>query len=162
MTPTHASRTAQRAADLGGCRLASDQEFGTFTAVDDLDLDVPQGSFFALLGPSGLRQDHDPADGGRASRTPTAGTIQLGDQDITYAQALQASGQHRLPELRALPAPDDLRERRLRAAPAQGKSDVDEQVDEMLELVELRASTRKPPPPSSPAASSSASRWPGR
>ena len=29
------------------------KSFGAFTAVDDLDLDVPRGSFFALLGPSG-------------------------------------------------------------------------------------------------------------
>ena len=29
------------------------KRFGAFTAVDDLDLTVPQGSFFALLGPSG-------------------------------------------------------------------------------------------------------------
>ena len=27
--------------------------FGDFTAVDDIDLVVPRGSFFALLGPSG-------------------------------------------------------------------------------------------------------------
>ena len=37
--------------------------------------------------------------------TPTAGTITLGGDDITHAQALPAAGQHRLPELRALPAP---------------------------------------------------------
>ena len=29
------------------------KRFGSFTAVDDLDLTVPEGSFFALLGPSG-------------------------------------------------------------------------------------------------------------
>ena len=40
--------------------------FGDFTAVDDIDLTVPRGSFFALLGPVGLRQDHDAAHGGRA------------------------------------------------------------------------------------------------
>ena len=29
------------------------KQFGGFTAVDDIDLDIPPGSFFALLGPSG-------------------------------------------------------------------------------------------------------------
>src|SRR6185437_14881579 len=29
------------------------KQFGTFTAVDELDLVVPRGGFFALLGPSG-------------------------------------------------------------------------------------------------------------
>ena len=29
------------------------KRFGSFVAVDDLDLEVPSGSFFALLGPSG-------------------------------------------------------------------------------------------------------------
>ena len=53
-------------------------------------------------------------------RTPTAGTITLGGKDITDAQALPAAGQHGLPELRAVPAPRHLRERRVRAAPAQG------------------------------------------
>ena len=56
--------------------------FAAFTAVDDLDLVVPQGSFFALLGPSGC---------GKTTtlrmvaglEEPTAGTIHLGDDDIT-------------------------------------------------------------------------------
>ena len=59
------------------------KQFGTFTAVDDLDLTVPQGSFFALLGPSGC---------GKTTtlrmvaglEEPTAGTIRLGDQDISH------------------------------------------------------------------------------
>jgi spermidine/putrescine transport system ATP-binding protein len=58
------------------------KSFGAFTAVDDLDLTVPQGSFFALLGPSGC---------GKTTtlrmvaglEEPTAGTVFLGDADIT-------------------------------------------------------------------------------
>jgi spermidine/putrescine transport system ATP-binding protein len=58
------------------------KKFGSFTAVDDLDLTVPQGSFFALLGPSGC---------GKTTtlrmvaglEEPTAGTIRLGAEDIT-------------------------------------------------------------------------------
>ena len=75
------------------------------------------GSFFALLGPSGC---------GKTTtlrmvaglEEPTAGTIMLGDRDIT-TPAVPAAGQHRLPELRAVPAPRHLRERRVRAAPPQ-------------------------------------------
>ena len=58
------------------------KKFGSFVAVDDLDLTVPSGSFFALLGPSGC---------GKTTtlrmiaglETPTAGTITLGADDIT-------------------------------------------------------------------------------
>ena len=56
--------------------------FGDFVAVDDLDLTIPAGSFFALLGPSGC---------GKTTtlrmvaglETPTAGQVLLGDDDIT-------------------------------------------------------------------------------
>ena len=37
-----------------------------FHAVKDLSLDVREGEFMVLVGPSGLRQDHRAADGGRA------------------------------------------------------------------------------------------------
>ena len=54
--------------------------FGDFTAVDDIDLDVPRGSFFALLGPSGC---------GKTTtlrmiaglEQPTAGRVMIGDTD---------------------------------------------------------------------------------
>jgi spermidine/putrescine transport system ATP-binding protein len=39
---------------VGDLRLTGlTKRFGSFTAVDDLDLTIPQGSFFALLGASG-------------------------------------------------------------------------------------------------------------
>ena len=44
------------------------KRFGDFVAVDDLSLTIPAGSFFALLGPSGVRQDHDAADGSGTGR----------------------------------------------------------------------------------------------
>src|SRR3954454_14392739 len=58
------------------------KRFGAFTAVDDLNLTVPKGSFFALLGASGC---------GKTTtlrmiaglEEPTAGRVLLGDQDVT-------------------------------------------------------------------------------
>ena len=56
-------------------------------------------------GPLRLRQDHHAADGRRAwsSRRP-AGSL-IGAHRPDRVTALRAAGQHRLPELRALPAP---------------------------------------------------------
>ncbi|WFE44856.1 ABC transporter ATP-binding protein [Verrucosispora sp. WMMD1129] len=56
--------------------------FGTFTAVDDLSLTVPQGSFFALLGASGC---------GKTTtlrmvaglEEPTSGQVLLNDRDVS-------------------------------------------------------------------------------
>ena len=64
------------------------KRFGSFTAVDDLDLTVPQGSFFALLGPSGC---------GKTTtlrmvaglEEPTVGQITLGGKDITRLRPYQ-------------------------------------------------------------------------
>jgi multiple sugar transport system ATP-binding protein len=56
--------------------------YGPVRAVDDLDLEVPEGAFVTLLGPSGC---------GKSTTLnliagldePTAGTIMLGDRDVT-------------------------------------------------------------------------------
>jgi spermidine/putrescine transport system ATP-binding protein len=68
---------------MGDLRLVDlTKRFGTVTAVDDLDLTVPEGSFFALLGASGcgktttLRMVAGLAE-------PTAGRVLLGDRDIS-------------------------------------------------------------------------------
>lgn len=58
--------------------------------LDDIDLEVPAGEFFALLGPSGC---------GKTTllrliaglETPDSGTIYLGDEDITYSPINQRS-----------------------------------------------------------------------
>ena len=76
-------------ADTGELRLTGvTKRFGDFTAVDDLSLTVPAGSFFALLGASGC---------GKTTtlrmvaglEEPTAGGITLGGKDITRMRPYQ-------------------------------------------------------------------------
>src|SRR4051794_35754953 len=120
-----------------------DKNFGAFRAVRSLDLDVPRGSFFALLGPSGC---------GKTTtlrmvaglETPTPGTIRLGDTDITYAKPYQRPVNTVFQSYALFPHLDifenvafGLRRRK--------KSDIDRQVNEMLELVELGSQARKKP-----------------
>jgi spermidine/putrescine transport system ATP-binding protein len=120
------------------------KEFAAFTAVKSLDLDVPHGSFFALLGPSGC---------GKTTtlrmvaglETPTSGSIRLGDTDITYAKPYQRPVNTVFQSYALFPHLDiyenvafGLRRRR--------SGDVDRQVKEMLELVELTSQSRKKPP----------------
>ncbi|MGI5525593.1 ABC transporter ATP-binding protein [Micromonospora sp. CA-259024] len=71
-----------RETPVGDLSLANlTKRFGIFTAVDDLSLTIPQGSFFALLGASGC---------GKTTtlrmiaglEEPTSGQVLLGDRDI--------------------------------------------------------------------------------
>src|SRR4051794_7510460 len=72
------------------------KHFGAFHAVRDLDLDVPRGSFFALLGPSGC---------GKTTtlrmvaglETPSSGSITLAGGDNTHTQAHPRPGKTRIP-----------------------------------------------------------------
>jgi spermidine/putrescine transport system ATP-binding protein len=79
------------AAGGGGADLVLERvtkQFGAYTAVDDLSLTIPAGSFFALLGPSGC---------GKTTtlrmvaglEAPTRGRILLGGQDVTGTRAHQ-------------------------------------------------------------------------
>ena len=62
------------------------KRFGSFTAVDSIDLDIPAGEFFSLLGPSGC---------GKTTtlrmiaglELPTSGTILLDGEDVTFERA---------------------------------------------------------------------------
>ncbi|HET6153514.1 MAG TPA: ABC transporter ATP-binding protein [Marmoricola sp.] len=120
------------------------KEFAAFTAVKSLDLDVPHGSFFALLGPSGC---------GKTTtlrmvaglETPTSGTIRIGETDITYAKPYQRPVNTVFQSYALFPHLDiyenvafGLRRRR--------SPQVDQQVKEMLDLVELTSQSRKKPP----------------
>jgi spermidine/putrescine transport system ATP-binding protein len=131
-------------ASYDGLRLRGvSKEFGGFTAVRSLDLDVPRGSFFALLGPSGcgktttLRMVAGLED-------PTSGTITLAGKDVTHAKPYRRPVNTVFQSYALFPHLDiyenvafGLRRRRTK--------DVDAQVREMLELVELTSQARKRP-----------------
>jgi spermidine/putrescine transport system ATP-binding protein len=58
------------------------KSFGDFTAVDDLSLVVPRGSFFALLGPSGCGKTTTLRMVAGLEQ-PSSGRILIGDTDLT-------------------------------------------------------------------------------
>ncbi|MBS2939355.1 ABC transporter ATP-binding protein [Nocardioides sp. J2M5] len=58
------------------------KSFGDFTAVDDIDLTVPRGSFFALLGPSGCGKTTTLRMVAGLEQ-PTVGRVRIGDTDLT-------------------------------------------------------------------------------
>jgi spermidine/putrescine transport system ATP-binding protein len=111
------------------------KSFGSFTAVDDLDLVVPQGSFFALLGPSGC---------GKTTtlrmvaglEEPTAGTITLGDVDITRTRPYRRPVNTVFQSYALFPHLS-IADNVAFGLRRQGRKQVDEQVARMLELVEL-------------------------
>ncbi|MBJ6635079.1 ABC transporter ATP-binding protein [Streptomyces coelicolor] len=117
--------------------------YGDFTAVHPLDLTVPEGSFFALLGASGC---------GKTTtlrmiaglEEPTAGTVHLGDQDVTalppYKRPVNTVFQSYalFPHL-------DIYENVAFGLRRRGIKSVKKQVEEMLELVQLGEQARKKP-----------------
>jgi spermidine/putrescine transport system ATP-binding protein len=58
------------------------KRFGDATAVDDLSLEVPKGSFFAMLGPSGCGKTTTLRMIG-GFEEPSAGRIELAGEDVT-------------------------------------------------------------------------------
>ncbi|UAL28816.1 ABC transporter ATP-binding protein [Nocardioides rotundus] len=138
---THDATAEATGAGLGLRELT--KEFGGFIAVRSLDLDVPSGSFFALLGPSGC---------GKTTtlrmvaglETPTSGTITLGGEDITWAKPYRRPVNTVFQNYALFPHLDIFENvafglRRRKAA------DVDAAVESMLELVELESQARKKP-----------------
>jgi spermidine/putrescine transport system ATP-binding protein len=119
------------------------KSFGAFTAVHDLDLDVPRGSFFALLGPSGC---------GKTTtlrmvaglETPTAGSITLAGQDITYAKPYRRPVNTVFQSYALFPHLD-IHENVAFGLKRRKAGDVNAKVKEMLDLVELDSQARKKP-----------------
>jgi spermidine/putrescine transport system ATP-binding protein len=119
------------------------KDFGAFKAVDDLDLDVPTGSFFALLGPSGC---------GKTTtlrmvaglETPTSGTITLAGKDITFEKPYRRPVNTVFQNYALFPHLDIFEN--VAFGPRRRKaSGVDDEVHRMLDLVELSSQTRKRP-----------------
>jgi len=119
------------------------KSFGSFTAVNDLDLDVPRGAFFALLGPSGC---------GKTTtlrmvaglETPTQGSITLAGQDITYAKPYRRPVNTVFQSYALFPHLD-IHENVAFGLKRRKVKDVDDQVRQMLDLVELDSQARKKP-----------------
>ncbi|MGC5564586.1 ABC transporter ATP-binding protein [Streptomyces sp. FR-108] len=117
--------------------------YGSFTAVRPLDLTVPQGSFFALLGASGC---------GKTTtlrmiaglEEPSSGTVFLGTQDVTnlppYKRPVNTVFQSYalFPHL-------DIFENVAFGLRRRGIKSVKKQVGEMLDLVQLGEQARKKP-----------------
>ncbi|MFB7372917.1 ABC transporter ATP-binding protein [Streptomyces sp. NPDC056222] len=117
--------------------------YGSFTAVHPLDLTIPQGSFFALLGASGC---------GKTTtlrmiaglEEPTSGTVFLGDKDVTdlppYKRPVNTVFQSY-----ALFPHMDVFENIAFGLRRRGIKSVKKQVDDMLELVQLGDKARHKP-----------------
>jgi spermidine/putrescine transport system ATP-binding protein len=119
------------------------KRFGSFTAVDDLDLTIPQGSFFALLGASGcgktttLRMVSGLED-------PTAGRIFIGDADVTSTKPYKRPVNTVFQNYALFPHLD-IFENVAFGLRRRGIKDVRKQVDDILALVELgHLAKRKP------------------
>ncbi|CAM5353726.1 polyamine-transporting ATPase [Streptomyces tanashiensis] len=139
-------KTAHTGKNTGGgdVRLTGiSKSYGSFTAVHPLDLTVPQGSFFALLGASGcgktttLRMIAGLED-------PTTGTVFLGDKDVTdlppYKRPVNTVFQSY-----ALFPHMDISENIAFGLRRRGIKSVKKQVDDMLELVQLGDKARHKP-----------------
>ncbi|HPE12164.1 MAG: ABC transporter ATP-binding protein [Actinobacteria bacterium] len=117
--------------------------FGDFKAVNDLSLQVPQGSFFALLGPSGcgktttLRMVAGLED-------PTAGNIRIGDSDITYTKPY-ARPVNTVFQNYALFPHMDIYENVAFGLKRRGVKDTQKQVDDALELIQLSSVAKRKP-----------------
>ena len=119
------------------------KRFGDFVAVDNLDLVIPEGSFFALLGPSGC---------GKTTtlrmvaglEEPSSGSIFLGNTDITYEKPYKRPVNTVFQNYALFPHLT-IYENVAFGLRRRGVKDVDAQVQKALELVELtHLASRKP------------------
>ncbi|MGW1767796.1 ABC transporter ATP-binding protein [Streptomyces sp. NPDC002073] len=119
------------------------KHYGSFTAVHPLDLTIPQGSFFALLGASGC---------GKTTtlrmiaglEEPSTGTVHLGDQAVTHLPPYKRPVNTVFQSYALFPHMD-IFENIAFGLRRRGIKSVKKQVDEMIDLVQLGEHARKKP-----------------
>ncbi|MGW1197339.1 ABC transporter ATP-binding protein [Streptomyces sp. NPDC002536] len=117
--------------------------YGSFTAVHPLDLSVPAGSFFALLGASGC---------GKTTtlrmiaglEEPSTGTVELAGKDVTGLPAYKRPVNTVFQSYALFPHLD-IYENVAFGLRRRGIKSVKKQVDDMLELVQLGDLARRKP-----------------
>ena len=121
------------------------KRFDDVVAVDALSLEVPRGSFFALLGPSGCGKTTTLRMIG-GFEEPTDGTIYLGDRDVTDLQPYKRDVNTVFQSYALFPhlsvfenVAFGLRRRGV------DKAQVRERVTEMIDLVQLKGMERRKP-----------------
>ena len=82
-----------------------------------IDLEIADGEFFSLIGPSGCGKTTT-LQMISGLQQPTGGRVEVHGRDMTRRPAAPSAGHDGLPELRPVPAPERVRERRLRPARA--------------------------------------------
>jgi spermidine/putrescine transport system ATP-binding protein len=117
--------------------------YDTFTAVDNVDLTIPQGSFFALLGPSGCGKTTTLRMVAGLEQ-PTVGTISIGGSDITSTKPYQRNVNTVFQNYALFPHLDIL-ENVAFGLKRRGVSDWRAKAMEALELVELAHVAKKKP-----------------
>ncbi|MEU3873455.1 MULTISPECIES: ABC transporter ATP-binding protein [Streptomyces] len=139
MTATATTGTSGTDVRLAGIS----KTYGDFTAVHPLDLAVPAGSFFALLGASGC---------GKTTTLrmiagldePTTGTVALGGRDVTALPAYKRPVNTVFQNYALFPHLD-IHENVAFGLRRRGVKSVKKQVAEMLDLVQLGDQARRRP-----------------
>jgi spermidine/putrescine transport system ATP-binding protein len=121
------------------------KRFGNDLAVDDVTLEIPRGSFFALLGPSGCGKTTTLRMIG-GFEDPTAGTVHLGGRDVTQVPPHRRDVNTVFQSFALFPHLDvgrnvafGLERRRL------DRSEIAERVGQALELTQLVGLERRKP-----------------
>jgi spermidine/putrescine transport system ATP-binding protein len=119
------------------------KRFGRFTAVDDLSLTIPAGSFFALLGPSGCGKTTTLRMIGGLEQ-PDVGRLLLGDDELTGLRPYKRPVNTVFQSYALFPHLD-VAENVAFGLRRKGVKDVRAQVEEMLGVVELGGFGRRKP-----------------
>ena len=119
------------------------KRFGTFIAVDKLDLVVPRGSFFGLLGPSGCGKTTTLRMIAGLER-PSSGRIMIGGTDVANVKPYQRPVNTVFQSYALFPHLT-IAENVAFGLRRRGVKDVRQQVADMLALVELESQAGKKP-----------------